>query len=214
VRPLDGPQLVPGAERPRGTVRARRTWFRDVAGVETCHPGGPTFPPPPSEPPADTCNTGDHVFESEAIHNALKDIWQQSKPTASMKDRREQGGWILSDGAGGLRFDPFPASWTRGPCSIDIPPGTVPPMNAVGWVHTHPFSRGEVLTECEWQETPFGKFPQSYNGLTSDSDDRLQSGWRAAGYNITGYMIDADKMTRFTGEGTPETETKFDRCGY
>jgi hypothetical protein len=215
----------------------------EVVGAEGCYnpggtdpgtgggtpPPGGDDPPPlcpdwdpdcsenPPPPPADTCNTADSVIEDPSIQAAFDTVWNQSNFGAPMADRREQGGWIFSDGSGGFRFEPFPAAWTRGPCSIDVPPGAMPPANAVGWVHTHPYTRGERLTECDWQPTPIGKFPVDYNGLTSEDDDNLQARWRAAtpaGASFTGYMIDADQITKFTGEGTLDTEQKFPRCGY
>lgn len=164
---------------------------------------------------ATPCSTGNSVIDSQVVQDAFNLLWQASDYELPQPQRREQGGWIFRDADGTYRFETFPPEWERKPCSIEVPPGTLPPPGAVGWAHTHPFSNGEKMTECDWQEIPgLGKFPIAYRNAPSQGDDEATKFWRSQGYDILGYMIDADRITVFNGDGTPQSETPYTRCGY
>jgi hypothetical protein len=189
-------------------------------------PGDGSSPPPPgapspAEPPPtvqpDTCKTGDPTVDDPAVQQAFIHIWSNSNygPDVPMNQRIEDGGWIIRNADGTLRFMSFPVSYGRGHCSIDIPAGVSPPAGTVAWVHSHPFAAGEKLTECDWQSIPgVGNFPLTYQNQSSAADDQAQAQWRAQGYNISAYMIDANTIVRFDGTGTAQGETKYSRCGY
>jgi hypothetical protein len=158
------------------------------------------------------------VVESDAIQSAFTDIWAQSNydPSAPHSQRREHGGWITSDGAGEYRFEPFPSTWERTPCAINFPSSVTPPSNLVAWVHTHPYTNGDVMTECDKISLPGGlQRPFTYRGDPSYDDDEMTRTLRQNGYpNVRGYIIDADKITWYTGDDTPTTVGNYPRCGY
>jgi hypothetical protein len=131
-----------------------------------------------------------------------------------MADRREQGGWILNDGAGGYRFQAFPAEWAREPCAIDIAPGTTPPSGTVAWVHTHPYALGEKLTSCEAQVTQYGTFHLNYTGESSKDDDRVQTYWTGLGYGLRAYIMDGSGIVQYDGSGDRTRDVKHARCGF
>lgn len=183
-------------------------------------PGGgtPSPPEPPTtEPPPDTCNTGDQTVDDPAVQEAFAHLWSNSNygPGVPMSHRIEDGGWIIRNTDGNLRFMSFPVSYSRDNCSISIPEGVIPPPGTVAWVHTHPFAAGERLTECQLQPIPgVGLVPLSYQNQSSAADDEIQAQWRSQGFNIVAYMIDANGIVRYDGSGTPAGETKYSRCGY
>jgi hypothetical protein len=184
-------------------------------------PGGDGGSPPPAKPPLEqpdtACNTPtDQIVTSSAIQSAFSTIWQQSNYGLPHPQRREQGGWITSDGFGGLQFTPFPSSWAREPCRIGFPAQVTPPPNVVAWVHTHPYRNGELLTECQQQQLPNGaRVPFTYRGDPSWDDDDITRSLRQAGYaHVRGYIIDEDKITWFTGDDTPTSVGSYSRCGY
>lgn len=158
------------------------------------------------------------MVESDAIQTAFTDLWAQSNydPNAPHSQRREHGGWITSNGAGGFRFEPFPSAWERTPCAIKFPSSVTPPPNLVGWVHTHPYKNGDVMTECDKMSLPGGlQRPFTYRGDPSFDDDEMTRTLRQNGFpNVRGYIMDADKITWYTGDDTPTTVGNYPRCGY
>lgn len=176
--------------------------------------GGSESPPASEDVSTDTCYTGDPIVDTPTVQDGFNAIWTLSNydPSGSQETRREQGGWILKDGQG-YRFEQFPSTWNRTPCSIDFPPNLTPPSGAVGWVHTHPYRNGERMTECR-QELPGGiQVAFTYRNDPSFDDDEITKAWRAMGYDIKGYVIDADQITVFTGEDAAETVNAYSRCG-
>lgn len=205
--------------------------FPEFVGLASCPPGGYPPPPPPGgggggtptvprpelEQPDTACNTGDPVIESQAIQTVLHDLWRRSNPTASAHSQRvEQGGWIVSDGAGGFRFEEFPANWLRTPCSIIFPQVFTPPAGVVAWVHTHPYANGDRQTECQQEPVKGGVLvPFKYTGNPSVGDDAMTRAIRQGGYpHLIGYMIDANHIVRSTGDNTPGGVRPLPRCGY
>lgn len=119
----------------------------------------------------------------------------------------------------------------RGPCSINgnwtAPPG------AVGFVHTHPFTAGEVMQACGpiTQQLPDGRsvpifgsdgrtLYHRYTNQPSPADRDLlatvinNSIRRSQGMPpIVGYVIDNERITKYTGTNDFHDRT-YNRCGY
>lgn len=124
-------------------------------------PGGGTPPPSgpgdcptaaesicPMEPPPDTCATGNQVVDNPVVEAAFAQLWAASNPDSAQAKRREQAAWIVRSPAGTLEIIPF-TDVDYAPCTVTPRIGRFTiPSNAVGWVHTHPFTRGEVQTSC------------------------------------------------------------------
>ena len=201
------------------------------AGVQGCTPGGPGGGPGGGEepPPSDTCRTGDPAFDSPDVKQGLNDLWTRSNPEAPQAQRLEQGAWIIQRPDGSYGMTPFSVS-TQSPCGIN---GNFnAPQGAVGWVHTHPFTAGEVQTICGALKQPdpatggwrdvIGTNGQPvypvYSNRPSIPDRELMSDLNAVmgrlGRNpLAGVIIDANQTTVYSenpGDGT----TTFPRCGY
>lgn len=169
----------------------------------------PNPPPPP-------CRTGDAALDAPPVQAAFGDLMTRSHPEAEMANRLEKGAWIIQTPAG-YSAQLFPETWTLGPCGIEMPANTVPPAGAVAWVHTHPYAYGEELTSCDKTAVTIGGVtflaPLTYTNDPSEPDGAVSSR-----FNLTGYILDKDKITRF--EGDPASPSKFritqrvDRCGY
>jgi hypothetical protein len=219
--PGDG-ACATGAEPPSGAVE-----------VQGCTgPGSPRSSPGDGDdpPPSDTCQTGDPALDSPGVQKGLKDLWTRSNPDAPQSQRLEQGGWIVQESDGSYRMAPFSSS-VQGPCSINgnmnAPPG------AVAWVHTHPFTRGEVQTICGAIKTPDPSAPGGfrdavgpngqpiypvYDNKPSFPDRELMSDINnlhaQLGHSLlSGVIIDADQTTIYT-ENPGDNPVILTRCGY
>ncbi len=201
----------------------------EVVGAEGCSDpgepgpgGGGPAPPPPgcptwdpyceNQPPsADTCNTGDPVIDSPAVQGGFAELWAQSNPDQPMENRVERGGWMVPDGAGGYRIEPF-QEVSSNACEILLDLSTLP-AGAVAFVHTHPYESGVPMRVCEG-EMIFGRLVyETYTNEPSDFDGRA-----ASTLGMPGYIIDYDKITKFTGSPTSrwqyEIVSSNTRCGY
>jgi hypothetical protein len=155
------------------------------------------------------------MLDDTVTQAAFRTIWSKSNygPAVAMGQRSEHGGWLLQDPVtGGYRFELFPDEWSEA-CSIDFPPGTLPPLNTVALIHTHPFHHGEVLTTCPGVVLPGRTIPLTYRNATSFADDStvMETNRRASSGAMLGLMIDADSITAFTSTAN---QVKFNRCGY
>ena len=76
-------------------------------------------------------------------------------------------------------------------------------------VHTHPYSVGEDVVNCEWQILP-------YKGEPSEKDRRAsadlgpQFGY---GSGLPGYILDANGITKFVGLAS-YLDQRHTRCGF
>lgn len=203
------------------------------AGGTPVGPGSPA-PPPGGEggatTPPDTCQTGDAVLDSPAVRQMLSDLWQRSNPAAPQPQRLEQAGWIVRNPDGTFGTMPLTGITAQGPCEIN---GNFnPPPDAVAWVHTHPFSRGEEQVVCppvHRLDTSTGQWVivygsdgrpdyQEYGNRPSDPDYDLL--WRINHVRqnqhrvlLTGLIIDHDRTTAYT-EDSSAKPAPFPRCGY
>lgn len=179
--------------------------------------GGGSEMPPPDSTDEKPCNTSDPVLNSLAVQAGFEDLWSRSNPDAEMSQRREKGGWIIQSGTAYV-FEPWPDSWTIGPCGLDLPETTTAPAGAIGYVHTHPYKRDELLTSCDHLVLTFGNGQtmavyEKYKNAPSDPDGEAASRW-----GIAGYIIDKNRITRYVG--TPTGTDKYrvtaqhGRCGY
>jgi hypothetical protein len=200
--------LPPGGGGPGGggTPPACPTWDPNYP---TCQ----SEPPPPTSEPTDTCNTGDAKIDDPDVSGGLATIWAASNADhVSQWSRRENGGWILSDGAGGYSFQAWEASRGQS-CGMNLN-GLQVPANAVGFVHTHPFQRGEQVQTCG-VDALTGTYPV-YRGMASVSDvmmarqiDAIRPG---AG---RGYIIDRNGISSFSPTTRPaRRDVRWRRCGY
>ena len=194
------------------------------SGGGTYNGGAPVPPPDTTKRPP--CNTGDPVLDSKAVQDALRQLWLNSNPTAtSTWSRKEQGGWIVSDGQGGYSFMAF-SDVTFQACSITSANGSypVPPpgVNVVAWVHTHPYEYGEWAEACRIRDNNgVGIYvTPTYHGAESHDDDivgnNLNSALSAQGQPaVYGIVIDNDGIYRFRPiAGTAYKFKPVNRCGY
>lgn len=184
-------------------------------------PGGGGAPPPPppteTEQP-DTCRTADPTVDDPAVQAAFTQLWANSNPTAVQSDRREQAAWVVQTQWG---LDIIP--WTNadfGPCSISPHYGSFSiPTNAVAWIHTHPFTVGEVQTSCDPIAYTSSGAPiyGRYSSFPNDRDVAMGHAINSSlGRNIPAYTIDQSTIYRFTatGETTAIDVSNHTRCGY
>lgn len=174
--------------------------------------GGGETPPDPQDTPSDTtCKTSDPVVNSEAVQTAFEELWKNSNYEVNgvvqpQSERRERGGFIIST-ATGYTFQPFPSEWASDACTIDVPPGYLPPAGAIAWVHTHPYSRGEVAYACG-EALPGTGVPETYNGSSSWPDNDISGAW-----GLPGYLIDAEDISTFTSNRNA-ADVSLGRCAY
>jgi hypothetical protein len=156
----------------------------------------------------------------------MRQLWLNSNPTAtSTWSRKEQGGWIVSDGHGGYSFMPF-QDVTYQACSITPNNGSypVPPpgVNVVAWIHTHPYEYGEWAEACRYRDNNgAGIYVMGYYyGHESRDDDRVGNNLNSAlaGQGqapVYGIVIDNDGIFRFRPiAGTAYKFQPLNRCGY
>lgn len=202
------------------------TWWRDDNGQ--CWPPSPTDPgdgdPDPGsgeqdpwggsggsvdEPDGqpDPCSTGDPVIDSEGFEDGSDEIWQASNPDANLIHRKENGAWIVREN-GMIRFE----SWTNVTlsfCGIDGDPPFPVSGEVIGFIHTHPYEKGETVLNCDGQIV-------DYDGTPSSDDRRMSEQFgRDLGRPgaLPGYVIDKDQITRFEGMSVAQ-DAEHARCGY
>lgn len=140
------------------------------------------------------CPTGDPILDDPAVRQGLKQVWNASNPEApSDSNRIEHGAWIRLGSNGSLFVDPFPSSWAATGCGIDVPPETRPPSDAVAWVHTHGWTRGEKMTACRRLKVGNVELPFNYSGDPSDDDQQAAGVWSAIG----SYLMDKDQIRKY-----------------
>jgi hypothetical protein len=119
----------------------------------------------------------------------------------------------------------------QGPCSLN---GNLnAPQGAVGWVHTHPFTTGEVQTICGAIKQPDPSAPGGfrdavgpngqplypvYDNRPSFPDHELMNDMNATRAQLgqpllAGVIIDANQTTVYT-ENPADGTTVLPRCGY
>lgn len=191
--------------------------------------GGGTNPPEPQCPDwdpncsyeelePDTCVTNDPVINDPVVEAAFAQLWANSNPNAPQPERLEQAAWIVQTSYG---LDIIP--WTNadfGPCTISPHVGTFSiPTNAIAWIHTHPFTEGEVQTSCE----PIGydgngqPIHGTYDKFPNQEDIELAGLINESlGRNIDAYTIDQANVVRFlaTSTTTVASYSPYGRCGY
>ncbi|HEY0018041.1 MAG TPA: hypothetical protein VGC13_17125 [Longimicrobium sp.] len=170
------------------------------------------------EPEPDTCVTNDPVINDPVVETAFAELWANSNPSAPQHQRVEQAAWIVQT-ASGLNV----VTWTNadfGPCTISPHIGTFSiPTDAIAWIHTHPFTEGEVQTSCE----PIGfdangqPIHGTYDKFPNEDDIELAGLMnQSLGRNIDAYTIDQGNIVRFlaTGTTTVSSYAPYGRCGY
>jgi hypothetical protein len=174
--------------------------------------GGGTAPtePEPEPEPADTCRTGDPIVDDPEVSQGLALLWQQSNPDANMWQRKEKAGWIVEYPAGQFSV----LAWTGGTESFacgDYPAQSGPSQGKiVGFVHTHPYSVGEAIANCQLTQVTH------YKGVPSGEDRKTSIRLGAAlgmSAPLPGYIIDKDGYYRFQGSTNTATPRR-QRCGY
>lgn len=244
--PISGGPVIPGCDPYHyecGPAECMTSTSGEEQTVQACPgtggssgPGtGPGGSIPPGgggggETPPDTCQTGDEVLDSPAVRQMLHNLWQTSNPTAAQPQRLEQAGWIVQNADGSFGTIPFTGITQQGPCGING--NFYSPPNAVAWVHTHPFQRGEEQVACgPYQEPdpvtggwravlgPDGQLSYPvYENRPSASDRAVMETinhirHREGLLPLSGLIIDHDRTTVFTEEAT-EKPRPFRRCGY
>lgn len=88
-------------------------------------------------------------------------------------------------------------------------------------VHTHPYRRGEKLTECPKQELNLPNLPpgfsdyQNYNGDSSIDDDQTIRDVRTRYPELLGLLLDNEGYVPYTGTDTDTPDQRrIPRCGY
>jgi hypothetical protein len=166
--------------------------------------------PPESEGP---CPPEFTVLNDPDVQAGFADLWQRSNADAPMKDRREQGGFLVNHGDGTFGLVPFPPEWASDPCQIRIPATFSSPPNTFAIVHTHPYAYHETLTSCDYQQLPGGiKLPVVYNGDTSFDDDSTMLRLRQDYPGLIGLVLDKDKIIAYNGDAMENRP--ISRCGY
>lgn len=208
----------------------------EFVGVQGClgptkGGGGGTTPPPP--PPADTtCLTGDAALDSPEVKQGLRDLWARSNPNASQQAQRlEQAAWIVQRPDGSFYMAPF-TIFAQDACSVNgnfyAPPG------AVAWVHTHPFTAGEVMTACGPLRLSDPSAPEGFRIMVGPDGQPIYQTYdnkpsypdRDVMFNVNdarakrgevplaGVMIDANQTTVYDEDYPASGLTVLPRCGY
>ncbi len=161
--------------------------------------------------PCTTSNTRlKSTFNDPAIKAAIGDLWIYSNTHLPITQRVEQGGWITQNSNGELGFITFPDSWNNTACSIIPPAGwkNSIPANTIGWVHTHPFWKGDntkLVCGADGSESYSGCGASQddfwFSAAMMDHLDKIIAGYTISGSNIT--TINANYSTNCYG-----------RCSY
>jgi len=92
-------------------------------------------------------------------------------------------------------------------------------------VHSHPYSTNEKMFAClgipqsiiDLDPVGFSELVKEYKNLPSENDVNLLKEFESQGFNIDGYIIDQEGITRYdfqTNLDNPQTMGKNERCGY
>jgi hypothetical protein len=198
-------------------------------------PGGPGSPPPPGGggggtlEPSDSCNTDDPALDDPQVQAGLADLWARSGIDQPQQQRREQAAWIVRNPDGSYGLVPITAYAYQEPCRVN-PADMNGPPNAVGWVHTHPFIRGEVMQICgpvkvevspgQWVNWvgPNGQHAyHSYRNEPSQPDRdfmyAVNSARKVLGRSyLQAYVVDSERITRYGANS--DKDQPYGRCGY
>jgi hypothetical protein len=173
--------------------------------------GGGWDPGTPNSEPA--CPDEYTLLNDANVQAGFQDLMLRSNPDAPMLDRREQGGFLKNNGDGTFGITLFPPEWGSTSCGINVPPGAVIPPGTIALVHTHPYTRGEPQTGCDFQELPNGiRMPLNYNGDTSNYDDKTMAELRKHYPQLVGIVLDKDNIIVYDGD--PTRNMRIGRCGY
>lgn len=210
------PIIVVGTPNPPGLPSG--SWWGDQGGwgsqgdyYDPTYGGGSGYDPgTPDEP----CATGLSVIDNPETQYGFDRLWSQSGFEKPMAERREQGAWLIQHADGTVGWQEFPSTWVRTPCGIDAPSTFVIPEGTIAMVHTHPYSRGELLAQCEKQELPGGmSLYTNYSGNSSIADDDfIKSIRETVAPNLVGIVIDNDEILGYDGSGGEPQ--RIPRCGY
>jgi hypothetical protein len=144
------------------------------------------------------------------VQEGLADLWNDSNVANVLFARTERAGWIVRMSDGTFRVQ----QWTglsAGFCRIQGTVAVPATGMVVGFVHTHPCSRGETVLNHDLQLV-------DHLGEPGPEDRRqfaqlgVQFGYGAAG--LPGYVVDADGIKRFGPVANPLLEPRSARSGY
>ena len=97
-------------------------------------------------------------------------------------------------------------------CGLDAPADIASniPANAVGFIHTHPFKKGEDRRSI-CGENVEKKYVPGYS--LADYEFILAVATVKGNFSFKGYVVDGDKITKYDFRG-PSGQEQFKRCGY
>lgn len=185
-----------------GTEDPWSTW-----GDSYSYMGSNEYPEPYEPNVADPCNTGDVYLDDPVIGSGMNDLWQRSNADAMLLSRKEQLGWIVRT-ATGYRIQYLgEANFCGGDFDVPNPPEGEDAI--VGFIHTHPYTKGENIVNCQGQI-------DEYKGVASDIDRETSV---ALGKSLNrpdplpGMILDASGIRVFQGEDTGK-DVNIQRCSY
>lgn len=189
------------------------------AGAPGGEPPGPT-PTDPDDPALqpDTCTTNDPVIDDPVVEQLFTNLWTSSNPSAEQSQRVEQAAWIVQTPTGLATLPWTDADFA--PCAVTPHYGSFQiPANAIGWVHTHPFTQGELQTSCDpiGYGSDGGPIYATYNSWPNANDIGLASAINdSLGRRINAYTIDSSRIMRFVAVDASAATgvTPYSRCGY
>lgn len=167
----------------------------------------PGTPPPPEGP----CQTGDDFLDEPKTAEGFAQLWQASNVDANLGLRREAYGWIVKT-ATGFRIDMLgTTSFCGGDLNFPHPPEG--PDAIAGFIHTHPYSKGEEILACgangEVRYTVYEGEPSTIDRNTSvtlgESLGRAKP--------LAGLILDANAIHVFVGHDA-SMNLSMNRCGY
>ena len=162
--------------------------------------------------PDKPCKTKDEYLDDPVIQSEMNKIWEESKSEGDMAQRLENGGWIIKDAQGGLTFQLIGDDWTKSPCGLDPPSNFLSniPEGAVGFVHTHPFYRGEDRRNiCD--NNGRKRYKSGYS--IDDLDFIARVAASQGDFGFRGYVLDGNKITKFNSLGNFQMQ-QYKRCSY
>ena len=195
---------------PKITVKETAFCYDGIcdSGVQPLGGGGsPTPPEPDPELEPDPCVTADSVLNSPGVQTGFAAMWSVTQADGPQADRREVPGWIVRNADGTYGFQRvFSAGITSDPCQVTATTVQVP-TNVVAWVHTHPYARGERMTEC-------GNI-RYIRGASATDVATVRGLSQLQGREITGYILDKDGIMKYTKDTRANRHEGFiRRCGY
>ncbi|MEO9886920.1 MAG: hypothetical protein ABJR05_09750 [Balneola sp.] len=193
----------------------------DPGGTDPCFDdGGGSVDPPPNPNPCEGDNppvwcacedTGDPILDNEGIKKEIYNLMVESNANdTDQSERVEQGMWITKDpNTGKYGYAELGEGWSNPTaCGIDYDNPSLPP-NAVGIVHTHPFSIGEIPYVCREkviskaqidafiQINPSFGNQYEYKGTPSKEDIKLAEILEGLKPGIKLYLVDKDGISEY-----------------